>query len=151
MQVTDEVNWDLTDFIVFGAMLAVAGGTFELAVRMTGNRTYRAAAGMALAAAFILLWVNGAVGIIGSEDNPANLMFDGVLAVGIIGAVLARFQPRAMARALIATAFAQVLVGVIARVGGSGDAFVATAFFVAMWLTSAWLFWKSSAGSSARG
>ncbi|MDQ2695792.1 MAG: hypothetical protein M3Z21_10530, partial [Pseudomonadota bacterium] len=31
MQFTNEVNWDETDFIVFGAMLAVACGTCELA------------------------------------------------------------------------------------------------------------------------
>jgi hypothetical protein len=29
----------------------------------------------------------------GSEDNPANLMYGGVLTVGIFGALLARFQP----------------------------------------------------------
>ena len=39
---------------------------------MTGNSAYRAAVGVAIAAAFILVWMNLAVGIIGSEDNPAN-------------------------------------------------------------------------------
>jgi hypothetical protein len=58
---------------------------------MTDNRAYRAAVGVAIAAAFILVWMNLAVGIIGSEDNPANLMYGGVLAIGIIGAVIARF------------------------------------------------------------
>jgi len=91
MQFTDEVNWDEADFAVFGAMLAVACGTCELAARMTDNRAYRAAVGVAIAAAFILVWMNLAVGIIGSEDNPANLMYGGVLAIGIIGAVIARF------------------------------------------------------------
>ena len=114
MQFTDEVNWDETDFLVFGAMVAAAGGTYELAARTTDNSTYRAAVGVALAAAFILVWINLAVGIIGSEDSPANLMYGGVLAVGIIGAVIARFQPVGMARALSATALVQALVDVIA-------------------------------------
>jgi hypothetical protein len=140
MQFTNEVNWDETDFIVFGAMLLAACGTCELAARMTGNGAYRAAVGVAVAAAFILVWMNLAVGIIGNEDNPANLMFGGVLAVGIIGAVIARFQPQGMARALMTTAVAQALVGVIALAMGSVEAFVLTAFFAALWLTSAWLF-----------
>jgi hypothetical protein len=81
MQVTDEVDWSVADFAVFGAMLTAAGGTYDLAARMTGNTAYRAAVGVAIAAVFILVWMNLAVGIIGTEDNPANLMHGGVLAV----------------------------------------------------------------------
>jgi hypothetical protein len=62
----------------------------------------------------VLLWVNGAVGLIGNEDNPANLMYAGVLAIGLIGAALARLQPLGMAWALSVTAVAQFLVPVIA-------------------------------------
>ena len=53
MPFTNEVNWDEGDFIVFGAMLAVACGTCELAAGMTGNGAYRAAVGVAVAAASI--------------------------------------------------------------------------------------------------
>lgn len=151
MRFSDEMNWDETDFIVFGTMLVVACGTYELAARATGNSAYRAAVGVAVAAAFILVWMNLAVGIIGSEDNPANLMYGGVLAVAIIGAVVARFQPHGMARALAATALAQMLVGVIALTAGLGSTspsfpkaiIVLTGFFAALWLLSAWLFRKA--------
>ena len=61
--------------------VAAACGTCELAARMTGNSAYRAAVGVAVAAAFILVWMNLAVGIIGTEDNPAKLMYGGVLPV----------------------------------------------------------------------
>src|SRR3712207_5853670 len=98
------------------------GVLYELATRMTGNSAYRTAAGVALAAAFILTWLNLAVGIIGSEDNPANLMYGGVLAVAIIGAVIGRFQPLGMARALSATALTQMLAGIIALAAGFGSA-----------------------------
>jgi GNAT superfamily N-acetyltransferase len=144
MQVTDEVAWDLADFAIFGAMLVGACGTYELAARMTGNGAYRAAVGVALAAAFVLVWMNLAVGVIGTEDNPAKLMYGGVLAVGIIGAVVARFRPHGMARALVATALAQASVAVIALIGGLGHALVLTGIFVALWLTSAWLFRKAA-------
>src|ERR687893_1231919 len=66
MQVTDEVVWDLFDFAFFGALLAGAGFTYELLARKTGSTAYRAAVGVALAGAFILVWMNAAVGIIGS-------------------------------------------------------------------------------------
>jgi hypothetical protein len=151
MQFTDEVNWDETDFIVMGVLLFGACGAFELAARMTGNIAYRAAAAIAIVAAFLLIWINLAVGIIGSENNPANLMYGGVLAIGIIGALIARFRPHGMTRALVAMALAQALVGVIALSVGWGSASPSwpeaivglTGFFAALWLLSAWLFRKA--------
>ena len=152
MQFTNEVNWDETDFVVFGAMLFGTCGVYELAARMTPNFTYRAAVGVAVMAAFILIWMNLAVGIIGSEDNPANLMYGGVLALAITGAFIVRFRPSGMARVLVATAFAQVLVGIIALVaelGSTGENWprvivVLISFFAALWLVSAWLFRRAA-------
>jgi hypothetical protein len=152
MQLTDEVTWDETDFAVMGAMLFSACGAYELAARMTGNVAYRAAVGVAVVTAFILVWMNLAVGIIGSEDNPANLMYGGVLAVPILGALFVRFHPHGMAGAFAATALAQALVGVIALIAGWGSTganwpqpiVVLTGFFAALWLASAWLFSKAA-------
>jgi hypothetical protein len=144
MQFTEEVAWDLADFVVFSAMLTGACGTYELAARATRNHAYRAAVGVALAAAFILVWMNLAVGIIGTEENPANLLHGGVLAVGIIGAIIARFRPRGMSRALIGTALAQAVVAVIAFISGWGQTWILTGFFVALWLISARLFRKAA-------
>jgi hypothetical protein len=63
----------------------------------------------------LIVWLSVAAGLIGIEDDdPANLMYVGVLAIGFIGAITARFQPRGLARALFATALAQALVGAIA-------------------------------------
>ncbi|MGH6903735.1 MAG: hypothetical protein ACREIR_13455 [Geminicoccaceae bacterium] len=69
MEVTDQVVWDVADFAFFGALPVGAGVTYELAARKTGNTAYRAAVGVALAAAFILVGVNGAVGVIGTERD----------------------------------------------------------------------------------
>ena len=155
MQFTDEVVWDVADFAVFGALLVGVGVTFELAARKTGNTAYKTGVGLALLAAFLLVWVNGAVGIIGSEGNDANLMYYGVLAVGIIGALIARLEPRGMARVLFATAGAQMLVPVIALIiwppqvtswGAAGvvGVFILNAFFATLWLGSALLFRRAS-------
>ena len=147
MQLTHEVNWTVADFVFAGALVGGAGLTYELAARMTRNTAYRAAVGVALAAAFMLVWVNGAVGIIGSEDNLANLMYGGVLAVGIIGAVIARFRPRGMARAMLAASLAQTLICIVALIGGFGlpatgplELVGLNGFFAGLWLLSAWLF-----------
>ena len=95
----------------------------------------------------MLLWINGAVGLIGSEDNPANLMYGGVLAVGVIGAVIARLEPLGMARALFATALAQFLVPVVALIiwrtdfsPGVVPVFGLNFFFVLLFAGSALLF-----------
>jgi hypothetical protein len=116
MQFTDEVDWNLSDFIVAGTLLFGAGLTYELIARKAGNRAYRAAIGVAVAAALLLTWINLAVGIIGSENNPVNVMYFWVLGVGIIGAFIARLRPQGMARALFATAIAQALVSVMALI-----------------------------------
>jgi len=75
-------------------------------------------------------------------------MYVGVLAVGIIGALIARFQPYGMALALFAAALAQALVAVIALIAGMhlapyssvGEILGLNGFFVALFLGSAWLF-----------
>ncbi len=159
MQFTDEVVWDVADFVFAGALLFGAGLTYELVARKAGNIAYRAAVGVAVTAALILVWVNGAVGIIGNEGNPANLMYFGVLAVGIIGALIARFQHNGMARTLFATALAQALVPVIALTikvtswGAAGvfGVLVLNAFFVMLFVVSALLFRKAARGGPERG
>ena len=86
------MEWDLLDFAVFGALVVAVAGVFILAVRKTRNVAYRAAAGIAMAAAFFLVWVNGAVGLIGDEGNDANMLYGAVIAVGVIGALISRLE-----------------------------------------------------------
>ena len=146
MQFTDEVVWDLADFAVAGALLVGTGLLYVLAARTASNITYRAAVGLALAAALLLVWINLAVGIIGNEEDPANAMYVGVLAVGIVGGFIARFQPQGMARGMFATALAQTLVTAIASAGlgspasGPLELLMLNGCFVALFVGSAWLF-----------
>ena len=137
-----DVNWTLFDFVVFGGMLLAAGSAYAFLRYKARNPTYRVAAAITVVTAVLLFWMNGAVGIIGSEDNPANLMYFGVLAVAIVGALLARFRPAGMARTMYATALAQAAIAAIAIVGGLGpdspkwpmDVLALTAFFAILWL-----------------
>jgi hypothetical protein len=155
MQITDQVAWSMADFAVFGALLVGAGVTYELAARMTGNTTYRFAVGLALGAAFLLIWMSLGVGVIGQDGDPANLMYFGVLAVGIIGAFIARFRPRGLAWALGATALAQALVAAIALIAQLGypwsgplEILALNGFFIALFAGSAWLFQRAAQGGA---
>jgi hypothetical protein len=117
-------------------------------LQAANNRAaYRPALALALTTAFLLVWLSLGVGIIGRDGDPANLMYFGVLAVGIFGAVIARLRPRGMARALFAMAFAQGLVAgiaLIARLGlpwsGPAEILILNGFFVAMFAGAALLF-----------
>ena len=143
MQFTDEVNWTGSDFIFAGVLIGGVGATFELTVRMSRNHAYRAAVGIALAATFLTIWVNGAVGMIGSEANPYNLLFGGVLFIALIGAIVARFEPAGMARAMVAAAIAQVAVGAFGLSTDVRGAVLSMAF-AAPWLLAAALFRKAA-------
>jgi hypothetical protein len=148
MQFTDQVVWTPLDFAVAGALLFGTGFMYRLAARNASNFAYRAALGVALGAALFLVWASLAVGVIGVEGDPADLMYVGVIAVGIIGGIVARLRPYGMARALLATALAQALVVVIALIAGkqhSPDSSMreilgVNAMFIVLFLGSAWLF-----------
>jgi GNAT superfamily N-acetyltransferase len=114
-------------------------------MHLQSDTAYRFGAGLALAAAFLIVWLNVAAGLIGIEDDdPANLMYVGVLVIGFMGAVLARFQPRGLARALLATALAQALVGAIAlnypNTAGSVQIVLLHGLFVALFAGAGLLF-----------
>jgi hypothetical protein len=148
--------WTAADFIVAGAIFAIVGGSFELAVRASGHRSYRAGAAVALGTAFLLVWIDLAVGIIGNENNPLNLMFFAVIAAAIVGSVAARFQAKGMARAMTVAAALQGLIGVAVLINGWGASeppaligvVILILFFAATWLLSAFCFRKAAVASS---
>lgn len=139
MHVTNEVRWTPADFIYAAALFGSVGAAFEVIARQSDSLSYRVGAGFAVIAAFLTVWINGAVGMIGSEHNPYNLLFGGVLLVALCGGMIARLRAPGMARAMLGAALAQV---VISAIGFSTDP-LGGAFslaFAAPWLLSALLF-----------
>jgi len=108
--------WTTADYVFAGVLMFGALGVYELAARLTGNTAYRTGAGMGLAAIFLLVWINGAVGI--TDGQADGLFFLLVPAVGFVGAVVARFRPRGMAFAMFAAALTVVSIAVFALVAG---------------------------------
>lgn len=139
MQFTGEVNWTAEDFIAASVMLGGVGLAFEMAVRASGSLAYRAGASVALGLCLLMLWANAAVGIVGSEDKPVNLLFNLIPVLALFGAIGARFRANGIAVAMTATAAAQVLVGIGLQMAGHFT-WVFTGIWAAGWLFSAWLF-----------
>jgi hypothetical protein len=145
------MQWTGSDFLIMGIMLSVAGLLFEIGARMSTNTPYRVGLATAVGTGFLLTWMNLAVGIIGSENNPANELFFGVVLIGFIGALLSMFKANGMAIAALVTAVAQFLVPILALIiyqpeipAGEGPGvvgvFILNTFFVGMWLVAARLF-----------
>ncbi len=154
MKVTDQVNWTASDFVFAGLLIGGAGLILELAVRRTGDRSYQAAAALAVAAAFMTIWSNGAVGIIGSEDNGANDLFNLVPLLAVLGSIVVRFRAAGLARVMLAIAVLQLLVTLTVLALGWGERtaiwprelFYSAGGFGGLWLASGLLFRRSAAG-----
>ena len=137
------VVWTASDFIIMGVLLGLACGLCELVAWGSGNGAYRVAGLAAIATGFLTIWVNLAVGMIGSEDNPYNQMFLGVLAVALAGSIFARFRAGGMAWAMAAAAAAQAAMSAIGIPDDQRGGLLSM-LFALPWLASAALFWKAS-------
>ena len=145
-------NWGLMDFILTGVLLFAPALTYDLITRRVGSTLYRVAFAVAIATAAFLFFSNLAVGIIGSEDELANLMYLGVIALAALGAIGVRFRAGGMARVMFVTAIAQALTVVVALVfgmhnyPGSSALEIATlnGFFIALWVIAGLLFRQAS-------
>ena len=113
MQISDDWQWGVFDFVLAFIVLFGAGLTFEFIATKADSLAYKAGVAVAVAGALLLVWVSVAVGIIGDEE-AINMLYLGVIAVGLIGAFIGRFEAQGMARAAYAAAIAQMLVPVIA-------------------------------------
>lgn len=158
MQFTSEVNWTLSDFIAAGLMISLSGGALEMAVRTSRNPWARAAAAVMILTSFLLIWVNVAVGFLGKEGNPANIMFLLVVGIAVGGSIATRLRPAPMVRAMLAAALAQVSIAGIgfaagwASPGWDGvyEVVMGSTLFTGLWLASAALFSNAAKGERAR-
>ncbi len=151
MQFSNEWDWGFSDFAFAGAVLFGAALAYEFMARKVNNVAYRFAVGVAMATAVLLVWVNAAAGIIGGGDlDSPNGMYFGVLAVGVVGAFIARFKPHGMSVALFVTAVAQFLVPVFALIFFRSDfapgvvqVFILNGIFVAAFVGAGVLFHRA--------
>jgi hypothetical protein len=158
MQFTREVDWGPGDFIIMGALLAACAGTVHIATRLTEDFGYLAGVVIAVGTSFLLIWINLAVGFVGDDGNPANLMFGGVILIAAIGSAMARFRARGMAGAMLAAAAAEGLIAAITWLRGLAGTeppgpeltLVLIGLFALPWLAAAALFANAANRDSAR-
>lgn len=126
-------------------------------IAKVGSTPWAALAWMCtIASALLLGAVTGAVGFLGSENNPANLLLAAVVIALAAGTLLARFRPAAMVRVLKAAAAVQIAVAAVALLGQLGspgwkglyEAVLGTSLFTALWLAGAWLFGRAATQQS---
>lgn len=103
----DGWNWPPSAFVAVSTLIFAIGFAYELITRNRDAIAYRAAVGIALAAGFMLIWGNF---VQMADVTPFAATYFEVPIVGLIGAAVARLRPSGMARALLVTAFVQVLV-----------------------------------------
>ena len=66
MQLTNEVNWSLFDFIIMGAMLTITGLLGEIIFKKVKKYKHRVTLYVVVAIIFLLIWAELAVGIFGT-------------------------------------------------------------------------------------
>lgn len=113
-QVVEGWNWGPGAFVFTYVLFFGTGMAYALIARRMNAWAYKAAVGLALVAGFVLGWA--AMVHMSETENPVNLVYFGVLAVGAAGAGLARLEARGMARALYAMAAALAVAWVITQV-----------------------------------
>ena len=140
---TEGVNWGPMDFAIVGVLVLGAGLLYEYASSRGRGVAQKTAVGIAIAAGLFLIWVNLAVGMMDVENG--NAMYILVLFVALVGAAIARFEPREASVAMFVTAAAHAVVAVIGLVAGLGPTLLADAFFIAAWVASGLLFRQAAA------
>jgi len=144
MRLTGQGDWTAFDYVVAALLLGSVCAGLELAMHLSKSWAYRLAAIMTVGGGFLMVWANLAVGIIGNEGNPQNLIFYAVLLIGLAGALYTRFDPKGLKWTLRTMAAAQLAVFLIAASLDWALLPVFTIFYFALWLTAGELFSKSA-------
>jgi len=145
-RVVDGWNWRPRAFVLVYVLFFATGMAYALIARRMNAWAYKAGVGLALVAGFGLGWSN--MVHVADSENPANLAYYSVLAVGGVGAWLARLEPRGLARTLFAMAATLALIAVLLPSGAppelARNMAIGHGVFVALFIASGLLFRRAS-------
>ncbi|HVY69715.1 MAG TPA: hypothetical protein VHH73_07275, partial [Verrucomicrobiae bacterium] len=106
-RVVDGWRWPPGAFVFVGMIFFAMGLVFNLITRNMDSLAYRVAMGITLVASLGLSW--GSL-VAWADVNRAAAMYFAVPLVAFVGALIARFRPLGMSRALFATALTHALI-----------------------------------------
>jgi hypothetical protein len=112
-------NWPAGAFVFVYVLFFGTGMAYALIARRMGAWSYKVGVGVALVAGFALGWSNMVQ--VADSGHPENLVYYSVLAVGVVGALLARLQARGLALTLFVMAATLALIAVILPSGAPPD------------------------------
>jgi hypothetical protein len=139
-------NWSAGSFVFLYVLFFAIGMAYAVIARKMGVWSYKAGVGVALVAGFALGWYN--MVHVADSENPANLVYYTVLAVGIVGAALARLHARGLAYTLFAMAATLALIAVLLPSGAppelARNMAIGHGVFVALFTASGLLFRQAS-------
>jgi len=145
-QVVEGWNWPARGFVFVYVLFFGTGMAYAVIARKMGAWSYKAGIGVALVAGFALGWSN--MVHVADSENPANLVYYSVLAVGSVGACLARLEARGLARTLFAMAATLALIAVMLPSGAppylARNMAIGHGVFVALFTASGLLFRHAS-------
>ncbi|HEX9202115.1 MAG TPA: hypothetical protein VF865_21335 [Acidobacteriaceae bacterium] len=118
-QIVPGWNWNAGSFVIVYVLFFGTGMAYALIARKMGAWSYKAGVGMALVAGFALGWSNMVQ--VADSGHPENLVYYSVLAVGVVGALLARLKARGLALTLFAMAATLALIAVMLPSGAPPD------------------------------
>jgi len=118
-QFFEDWHWGVGGFVRAYVLFFLTGMVMALVARRMGVWSYKAGVGLALVAGFALGWST----MVQTADSghPERLWYLSVLIVGLIGALLARLQPRGLALTLFAMAATLALIAVMLPSGAPPD------------------------------
>ena len=145
-QVVEGWSWNAGAYVFVYVLFFGTGMAYVLVAKKMGAWSYKAGVGVALVAGLALGWSNWVH--VADSENPANLAYFSVLAVGVVGAWLARLEPRGLARTLFAMAATLALIAVMLPSGAppymARNMAIGHGVFVALFTASGLMFRHAS-------
>ncbi len=152
----DGWNWGPMGFVAAFVMIFSTLLIWELITRKSTSKFYKTGVGLAMFGCFAIIWWNLAVGFIGWEDNPINILFFLIVLIALGWGIVAKFNSKWSERAMYVTAAAQFVAPIIGllmwqgattfREGGAIEILTRNLFFVLIWIMAALCFRYAAKG-----
>jgi hypothetical protein len=118
-QFVEDWHWGAGGFVFVYVLFFATGMAYALIAKKMNMWAYKVGVGLALVTGFAFGWSNMVQ--VADSGHPENLVYYSVLVVGIVGALLARLQPRGLAYTLFAMAATLALIVVVLPSGAPPD------------------------------